>query len=475
MIPFKHIREHSDIKAFLVLAEKEMSSEQMKKREEIAQSMSDAEFKKRYGKDWKSVKMATATKQAMKKESYDDESEEEYIDHWCAQHVYHDVFGEGVVVEGEHAIPDEEGVIDWYTVEFPHGKETVFTEDIEVMHERMHGHMMKKKKKVMEDAEELEELSRKTLTSYVNKTMSGKSPPQKSWVKRIQGVGRASEKLRKPKEPKTTNEEVEELEELSKSTLASYAKKASRDARIKMATGKDFERHAITSRRPDYKAGAKEWEDKYKSAARRREAGVNKAIDRLAKEEVELEEAKRIISKHGDGVHTAKVYRDPEYDEYQVHFFKNGKHMGEGPVSYHDDKDDAQSTAELSVKRMNARVSEDVEDVNEQSKLISDKDVSDAYKEAHKAHASGHPNRYHLDDYARSLALQHAQQQSIKAHGRGFDPVTGYLLKKQTKEEVEEMEEALVGNQHKIDVNKNNKIDAHDFKLLQKIKKARAK
>jgi hypothetical protein len=29
------------------------------------------------------------------------------------------------------------------------------------------------------------------------------------------------------------------------------------------------------------------------------------------------------------------------------------------------------------------------------------------------------------------------------------------------------MKEALVGNQHKIDANKNNKVDAHDFKLLR--------
>jgi len=29
------------------------------------------------------------------------------------------------------------------------------------------------------------------------------------------------------------------------------------------------------------------------------------------------------------------------------------------------------------------------------------------------------------------------------------------------------MDEALKGDQHKIDANKNNKIDAHDFKLLR--------
>ena len=33
------------------------------------------------------------------------------------------------------------------------------------------------------------------------------------------------------------------------------------------------------------------------------------------------------------------------------------------------------------------------------------------------------------------------------------------------------MDEALKGDQHKIDANKNNKIDAHDFKLLRSKKK----
>ena len=33
------------------------------------------------------------------------------------------------------------------------------------------------------------------------------------------------------------------------------------------------------------------------------------------------------------------------------------------------------------------------------------------------------------------------------------------------------MDEALKGNQHKIDANKNNKIDSQDFKLLRAGKK----
>ena len=40
-------------------------------------------------------------------------------------------------------------------------------------------------------------------------------------------------------------------------------------------------------------------------------------------------------------------------------------------------------------------------------------------------------------------------------------------------EEVEQTDEELKGNQHKIDANKNGKVDGHDFKILRNAKKAR--
>ena len=46
------------------LMEKELTDAEKKKREEIAQDMDDADFKKQYGGRWKEVKMAVATKQA---------------------------------------------------------------------------------------------------------------------------------------------------------------------------------------------------------------------------------------------------------------------------------------------------------------------------------------------------------------------------------------------------------------------------
>ena len=40
-------------------------------------------------------------------------------------------------------------------------------------------------------------------------------------------------------------------------------------------------------------------------------------------------------------------------------------------------------------------------------------------------------------------------------------------------EDAEQTDEALKGNQHKIDANKNGKVDGHDFKILRNAKKAR--
>lgn len=93
----------------------------------------------------------------------------------------------------------------------------------------------------------------------------------------------------------------------------------------------------------------------------------------IKKEETELiDEAKRLIHHEQGDTYSAKVYRDPEYNEYQVHFFKHGKHMGEGPVSYHDDKEDAISTSKSALKQMHAKDKE----VKEESDLHEAKTIN---------------------------------------------------------------------------------------------------
>lgn len=170
-----------------------------------------------------------------------------------------------------------------------------------------------------EEFEQLDELSKGTLASYVKKAshdvahkgamtrqhtndstaakMAGnysgakKSMDKadktfaKSW-KRREGMGKAVDRLAK--------EEVEQLDELGKSTLASYARKSSIDAVDNMVKAKEFGdiKDRIASRGPG-KVGdnliqrATTQQQKYQDKANKRVAGTIKATARLKKEEFE--------------------------------------------------------------------------------------------------------------------------------------------------------------------------------------------
>lgn len=105
---------------------------------------------------------------------------------------------------------------------------------------------------------------------------------------------------------KNVKEETEQIDELSKGTLASYAKKAVSDARFKQGIGKDYEALGKRKRDADTKSMFARMGRKVRMKAQSREAGVGKAIDRLAKEEVELDE----ISKKTLGSYVNKASVD---------------------------------------------------------------------------------------------------------------------------------------------------------------------
>jgi len=89
---------------------------------------------------------------------------------------------------------------------------------------------------------------------------------------------------------KSMVKEESELTELSKSTLGSYAKKATTDAVIKRKIAGDFENMSDRSRKPGMKQAADVNAQKYKDQSWKRRHGIEKAIDRLTKEEVEQDE-----------------------------------------------------------------------------------------------------------------------------------------------------------------------------------------
>ena len=69
-------------------------------------------------------------------------------DHDCAVVVEHPVWGKGKPLYASHAMPDENGYVEWYDVQFKHGiEEKVMVEDMEVIEESSHNKMEEPKTK----------------------------------------------------------------------------------------------------------------------------------------------------------------------------------------------------------------------------------------------------------------------------------------------------------------------------------------
>ena len=68
-------------------------------------------------------------------------------DHDCATVVEHPVWGKGKPIHGSHAIPTDDGYVEWYDVQFKHGiEEKVMAEDMKILEESQHNEEMPKTK-----------------------------------------------------------------------------------------------------------------------------------------------------------------------------------------------------------------------------------------------------------------------------------------------------------------------------------------
>ena len=81
-------------------------------------------------------------KMAKMKEGYTEEEIRELChskDHDCATVIEHPEWGLGKPVHGSHAIPDDEGNVEWYDVQFKHGvEEKVMAEDVKILVSEAH-------------------------------------------------------------------------------------------------------------------------------------------------------------------------------------------------------------------------------------------------------------------------------------------------------------------------------------------------
>ena len=100
------------------------------------------------------------------KEGYSDEEIRELChskDHDCATVVEHPEFGKGKPVLKSHAIPDDDGNVEWYDVQFKHGlEEKVMAKDMKIVKSEAHH----------EDAD-MEDMSKEDLMAAMHKKMEG--------------------------------------------------------------------------------------------------------------------------------------------------------------------------------------------------------------------------------------------------------------------------------------------------------------
>jgi hypothetical protein len=226
---------------------------------------------------------------------------------------------------------------------------------------------------------------------------------------------------------KTQKEEVEQIDELKKSTLGSYVSKASRDATIQRKIGADFETLADKSRKPSMKKAATTLSDKYKAKTWSRLAGVDKAVGRLAKEEVEqVDEAtmthitlgKKV--KNSDGGHNQDVhYKGKKIGSIESYTHRTGLRYG-GKHDASGDMEAGSRSSEEAVDfvrtahadHLRSMKKEEVEQVQEREMTSGETAERERIVKGMKKGFSGFRQRY--GDKAKSVMYATATKNAMK-------------------------------------------------------------
>lgn len=226
--------------------------------------------------------------------------------HMCATKVFHKEWKEGTPVKTMHADPDENGLIEWYDVMFDHGIERVMTEDMKILQQESHMHAKRKMRK--EDVDQIDELSTPTLRKYREKARddafdADAVDDERRLRKRSFGHNQAGKKIIKRGD--TLRAEEVQIDELSKKTLASYIGKAATSAANKASEfgrksaerdemDRMMNRHMKFSDKEDiHKKMGTTYRDveEPREKVGKRVQGIKRATARLAKEEVQIDEA----------------------------------------------------------------------------------------------------------------------------------------------------------------------------------------
>jgi hypothetical protein len=191
---------------------------------------------------------------------------------------------------------------------------------------------------------------------------------------------------------------------------------------------------------------------------------VDEELDE-AKEESPIAGTRKISTHQGKDGHHAEVRFNKDWDEYSVHHYDNGKHMGEKPVSYHgggkEGKSDATETAEHAVKNFKVvggklKMSEEVEQIDE----ISVNKMQD-YHAAAKQNRAGN-DAIIMGRHSGSDAKAYSDNEKRK---KGLDMVRKKIHDKVVRKEEVELEE------EQLDEISKDTLDSYNNKASNSIRK----
>ena len=246
----------------------------------------------------------------------------------------------------------------------------------------------------------------------------------KDMGKREKGIARAVKKL--------TKEDIEQVDEISKATLGSYVKKASGAEQPKnVMSPKNVPLTKIAAYQGDSETGhfGKRFNqhtyDKAERLRKNRETGIKRAVDKLTKEEVEITEASvadvaktahlHVRAGKHDSIHTAIQSAVNTHFPSSVHSSVTRKKVA------------AQALSKIQSMNKSKMAKEDVEQVDEISKAMAGRYVKKAaasidltaWRQGYKEAGAGNPSK-------------HLEKKLSKRH-KGIETA----VKKLTKEDID--------------------------------------
>ena len=197
-------------------------------------------------------------------------------------------------------------------------------------------------------------------------------------------TGKVKADVAKPAVQAVKQESVEQIDELKKSTLASYVKKASHDVAAKGAATRQFANDSEAARKKqEYDVAKKSMDKADKTFAKswKRREGMGKAVDRLAKEEVEqVAEAKFDAMKHIDKKNQTPTIKTAAKDVKRSSYADRAALMKAGGV-----KDD---------RGPRGVTQEEVEHIEERSLSTGEKAAMEKNVKGMKKNIAGFKERY---------------------------------------------------------------------------------